>query len=356
MSLSLNNTESVATDIVSHLQDPEFWDIKIICSDGAEIAANKTILGMRSPYFRSMFSSNNNFVESKAGCVKLPYTKALMEKVVLYLYSGKMDCNDLDLGQMLDLLGLLDFMNLPEEASSLEEFTKKKIVDGKFSLSECIQNLENAFKPGVGEALVVYLGKNFCKISKLAAVGGLSEPMMLKLLEEKKEDRSQTIMRFQTFAKWLSFNSMDAAVKSEVLQLFNFDDYKFKELTSDVLKSGLYPVDQILERLDQLHHFSETRNFRLTYEEKKRCETTFDRLDMDPQTGRLPKETMRNVLMMMKELPVSTIDQILELSDQDQDGFLDRYEFTVAIHLISRAQCGDEIPHQVDLLTLLTRL
>ena len=38
MSLSLNNTESVATDIVSHLQDPEFWDIKIICSDRAEIA------------------------------------------------------------------------------------------------------------------------------------------------------------------------------------------------------------------------------------------------------------------------------------------------------------------------------
>ena len=111
MSLQLNNTESLIKDFVSHLQDPEFCDVKIICSDG-EIPANKSILGIRSQYFRSMFSNNNNFVESQAGSVKMPHTKAVMEKVVLYICSGKMDCDDLDLGKMLDLLALLDLMNL----------------------------------------------------------------------------------------------------------------------------------------------------------------------------------------------------------------------------------------------------
>ena len=55
----------VTKDIVGHLNDPEFWDVKIVGSDGV-IPVNKTILSMRSQYFRSMFSSNN-FVESQAG-------------------------------------------------------------------------------------------------------------------------------------------------------------------------------------------------------------------------------------------------------------------------------------------------
>ena len=55
------------------LEDPEFWDMKIICSDG-EIQANKTILSMGSSYFRSMFAANNNFVESSSNMVTMPYS------------------------------------------------------------------------------------------------------------------------------------------------------------------------------------------------------------------------------------------------------------------------------------------
>ena len=35
-----------------------------------------------------------------------------------------------------------------------------------------------------------------------------------------------------------------------------------------------------------------------------------------------------------------------DLSDQDKDGLLDRYEFTVAMHLVYRALQGDMIPDQ----------
>ena len=51
----------VCKDLLAHLQDSEFNDIKIEASDG-EVPANKAILSMRSQYFRSMFSTTSNFV------------------------------------------------------------------------------------------------------------------------------------------------------------------------------------------------------------------------------------------------------------------------------------------------------
>ena len=91
------------------------------------VAANKSILGMRSQYFRSMFSSNNNFVESQAGSVKLPYIRAVVDKVVLYLYGGQLDCEDLALEPMLNLLEIFNLMNLPRDYNTLTEFTEKQI-------------------------------------------------------------------------------------------------------------------------------------------------------------------------------------------------------------------------------------
>ena len=94
-------------------------------------------------------------------------------------------------------------------------------------------------------------------------------------------------------------------------------------------------------------------NFQLTPEDKRKYDTWFDQ--QRPQAGRLSEEKVRN-FMMQGDLPDSTLDKIWELSDQDKDGFLDRYEWTVAVHLLVRAyEYGDEIPDQLYLLTLLTK-
>ena len=79
--------------------------------------------------------------------------------------------------------------------------------------------------------------------------------------------------------------------------------------------------------------------------------------NLGPQDGRLSEVTVRNEMKMISDLfdstmdlpdSFSTMDKIWELADQDQDGFLDRYEFIVASHLTRRACCyGDEIPDQV---------
>ena len=250
----LNDETEVIKDLLDHLQDPEFNDVTIEASDG-KVSANRTILSVRSLYFRSMLSANNNFVESSTGHVKLPYPKAVVEKVVFYIYSGRMDCADMDLRLLLDLLELLNLMNLPSKYSKVEAFTLQNITAGKYPLSDCLKGLEDSSKMGlqsVGETLLSHLGQNFLSISSAVEVGELSEAMISRLLEEQKEEDTQTIHRLETFQTWLSVNSMEEEKKDEVLQTLDFEHFTQKELTSVVRKSGLYDIDKIMERIDEL--------------------------------------------------------------------------------------------------------
>ena len=80
----LEKKSGVNKDLLASLGKEEFCDIKIEANDG-EVAASKLILSIRSDYFCRMFSSNNNFVESSTGSVKLPYPRDVVEKVVIYL-------------------------------------------------------------------------------------------------------------------------------------------------------------------------------------------------------------------------------------------------------------------------------
>ena len=83
--------------------------------------------------------------------------------------------------------------------------------------------------------------------------------------------------------------------------------------------------------------------FEVTPEQKKNYNRWFNYLE--PQAGMLSEENVRNYLR--KLLPVSSMDKIWSLSDQDGDGCWDRYEWTVAIHLAQNAAYGDPIPDQV---------
>ena len=340
----------VTKDIVGHLNDPEFWDVKIVGSDGV-IPVNKTILSMRSQYFRSMFSEKNNFVESQAGSVKMHYPKAVLDKVILYLYSAQLDCDEMSLRAMMDLLEIFNLMNLPSEYGKVEAYTLDNIKKGKYPMSDCLKYLEDSSKLGlvvIWEALLSHLGGNFITISEFEEVKSLPEPMILGLLQEKSEERSQTILRFKTFALWLSANSMDDAAKSEVLRLFNFDDFTFKELTSDVQMSGLYPVDKIMARMEKLY---EAKNKILTTTAfVRKCDKWFEEHHESGDVVARYEVEFFLTEWFGYDLPVSTLDRILELCDQDDDidAEIDKYEFTAACHLAFRAvNYGDEIPKQV---------
>ena len=138
----INKPDDVTKCLLDSLQNPEFCDIKIVGSDGGVIAASKLLLRLRSSYFHCMFSQQSNFVESRDSTVELPFTKAVLEKLVRYLYSGQLACEDMSLPSLRELMRLLDFVNLCNEFSSVEIFTREKVNIGKFSLSDCVEALD----------------------------------------------------------------------------------------------------------------------------------------------------------------------------------------------------------------------
>ena len=118
------------------------------------------------------------------------------------------------------------------------------------------------------------------------------------------------------------------------------------EMISDCSYSGktlvekrLFPdVEKIDQEFDPFHV-----TFTVTPEWKKEYDGYFNSLE--PEAGLLSEEKVRNYLE--DYLPVSSVDKIWSLSDQDGDGCLDRYEWKVANYLTDRALYGDPIPDQV---------
>ena len=137
----INKPDDVTKCLLDSLHNSEFCDIKIVGSDGGVIAASKLLLRLRSSYFHCMFSQRWE-VESRDATVELPFTKAVLEKLVRYLYSGQLACEDMSLPSLRELMVLFDYVNLPNEFSSVEIFTREKVNLGKFSLSDRVEALD----------------------------------------------------------------------------------------------------------------------------------------------------------------------------------------------------------------------
>ena len=164
----INKPEDVVKCHLDSLHNPEFCDIKIVGSDGGVIAASKLLLRLRSSYFHCMFSQQSNFVESRDATVELPFTKAVLEKLVRYLYSGQLACEDMSLQSLLELMGLLNMVNLATELVEVEGLVKDKIKKRKFSLSDCLMALDETSRHGlesVGVVLVSLLADDLGKQS-----------------------------------------------------------------------------------------------------------------------------------------------------------------------------------------------
>ena len=158
----LDKKDNVIQRHLDSLQNPDVCDIRIVGCDG-EVAANKLLLRLSCPFFSSMFSRVNNFVEREADSITLPHTKAVIEKVVTYLYSGQMEFEEMKVGSLLELMGLLNYMNLSEEFNAVEQFSLERIKSGQFPLGDCLEALHVSSQFGLQEAgqmLVVHLGQN----------------------------------------------------------------------------------------------------------------------------------------------------------------------------------------------------
>ena len=241
------------TALLASLKNPEFCDIKIEALDG-EIGANKAILSITCEYFCRMFSQKNNFLESSTGRVKLPYPKAVVEKMIIYLYSGELKFEDMGLGQLLDLLEFLNLTNLTGEFKHVESYSVEKIKKGKFPFGKCLQNLEKSSvmrMEAVGETLMTYLESYMHRWCDLEEVGELSERMVIRLIRGRAYS-DQTIYRFRALLTWLAANPQAPDKKEKFREMFDLNQFSVKHLASDVRTSGLFSADMIIARMEEV--------------------------------------------------------------------------------------------------------
>ena len=125
--LVFKDRDMFVEDIVKILERGSLNDAKIKLSDG-EIVANKDILMARSEYFATMFS-NNKFVEGETSSVDMSYfRKAVMEKIINFLFSGEMTITQMALEQLLELTHATDMMLLTKLKEKVEDYVKNEVI------------------------------------------------------------------------------------------------------------------------------------------------------------------------------------------------------------------------------------
>ena len=254
-------------------------DVKIVLKDG-EILANKDVLSARSEYFATMFSTNR-FLEGETNSVTFDYcSKAIMEKIIKYLFSGDMMLHDFSLTDLLKMLNMTTLMILGDVNDVIQEYVLELIPDSGEncgSIPDLVESLMLAeqFKLGsINDALVCELIRSLRDIPHIPEVVENSDaftslPLNLikKLFLNNDEDSDEeddededwnketdkriptTKEEFDAFAFWLSVNECSDKDTREIANSFNFDDFTAQDLLTDVRRSGLFSIKKIDARV-----------------------------------------------------------------------------------------------------------
>lgn len=115
-------------------RNDQFCDVILEVGSGddqARLKAHKIVLCAASPFFFNAL--NNDMKEKKEGVIRLEETsKAVMEEVLKYLYTGDVDIND-DSANLFDLTAAADYFVIP----SLKALCSKGILK-TLALSNCV--------------------------------------------------------------------------------------------------------------------------------------------------------------------------------------------------------------------------
>ena len=258
-------------------------NITITCDDG-EVCANMELLSVRSDFFGRGFN-NPGFMESRQKSIRMKgCSKAAMEAVKTYLYTGEMDFKQLELSTLLYIMNVSREIFIEEELfNSIESYIKvafyPKIKKGIRFMSPGTLKLVERFR--LDNLMDVLLeGFNYISIILLLSMKSQSDadandqrreffhglkslPMKIMkklLLCEVRAFRawqpiefqaallkSLTKSRFDVFLGWYVANeeSCTEEDKTEILHSFNYDHFTGEELVTVVGRSGLLPKEEV---------------------------------------------------------------------------------------------------------------
>ena len=247
---SFEDKDILAVDLLKMLELGSSNDVKIKLSDG-EIHANKDILVARSEYFATMLS-NSKFVEGKTSSVDMSHcSKAVMDKIIKFLFSGAITFKDLSLPQLLELSHMTEMMLLskvkvkadryltlnirrcglevkwfPELVTGLKLADKYKL---DFNKSIIIQQLHISLKH---VPVDVQSSDSF----KTLPFNMIREILLLKVINHGFNDYvgrnlPTNKQRFQAFMVWLSQNENEITEeeKNEIVDSYDFEAFAVEE-------------------------------------------------------------------------------------------------------------------------------
>ena len=181
-------------------KNEQFCDVILEVGSGddqARLKAHRVVLCAVSPFFNNAL--NSDMKEKKEGVIRLQETtKAVMEEVLEYMYTGHVDINDHNVFGLLEMADFLVVLSLKKLTSDF--------LSGHLSLSNCIDAYYTAVKyqsPALEEEAKNFIFENFMDVTESADFQNLS----LTEVEEWISSDYVTVNGeqdvFQVIVKWL---------------------------------------------------------------------------------------------------------------------------------------------------------
>merc|ERR1712098_867559 len=206
-------------------------------------------------------------------------SKAALDVVMGYFYTGKIDYSSFGLSDLLDILKLTRYMEM-ELKSQVENYLIQEMKDDQFKLGDILLLINDLVKSKfdkVKDEVLNHLYLNIENVSTHLEVKHVSQSFLEDLLrkdEKAKEvetDAKSTeddeenvklrqVYKFDIFVNWLRGNEdCDQQYKNRMIKLFDLTKFPLDALFFKVRASNFYTEREILDALgmQMLDNFKE---------------------------------------------------------------------------------------------------
>ena len=150
-----NFEDKFAADMMKMLKEGSSHDVEFVLK-GGNITANRDILAARSSYFEGMFR-NNKFIEGQTKTINMNHIeKEVMQTLIDYLFSGKIDYTKFKLDHLLRLMDLFRFHLLNDELASCDNYVRAQMLNA-FPTLDVLKCLPLAKELKLSEFLIANL-------------------------------------------------------------------------------------------------------------------------------------------------------------------------------------------------------
>jgi len=258
MSVSLNREEKLLENISKLMTRSSFNDLRIRLKNGVQVDANKVILAAMSPFFdRKLHEriTTDQFLEIE---IDISCSKEILELVIKFFYTGKMNFVSLALGELLDFLYLLRLFEV-EEFTEIENFTRRQIEEEEFIFADLLKlsRVAEAYNlDAIVSSMISCLKQNISDVSELPEVSYLSSNFLEDLInvndEDDQDDDELHSTKFEIVTLWLRSNTISEELKIKIKSMFDLRKFTNQQLTSTVRDSKLFSDSSILDAMSNL--------------------------------------------------------------------------------------------------------